>query len=124
MYDKTPFIPVGPESACSAGWEAITRTLSEQKEGTSCGECYPGVFTREIVEAILHHMQSWKVILAEKALLPEAAIEDRFAQQLTDDPVFGRMSETTLADFFDAGVLATLTREASATSKVLVVGTG
>ena len=87
-------------------------------------ECYPGVFIREIVDAITHHMQDWRVILAEEALLPEAVIEERFAKQITDDPVFGRMSETTLADFFDADSLARLAREAAGDSKVIVIGTG
>ncbi len=87
-------------------------------------ECYPGVFIRDIVEAISHHMQGWRVILAEEALLPEAAIEERFAKQITEDPVFGRMSGTTLADFFDADSLAGLAREAAGASKVVVIGTG
>ncbi len=124
MYDRAPFIPVGPESECFAGWEKIASTLREHKNHRICVECYPGVFIREIVDAISHHMQGWRVILAEEALLPEAAIEERFARQITEDPVFGRMSGTTLADFFDADSLARLAREAAGASKVVVIGTG
>ncbi len=123
MYDKAPFIDVGPESECFVGWEAIASSLREQ-DCRICVECYPGVFIQEIVGAISRHMHGWKVILAEDALLPEAVIEERFEKQLTDDPVFGRMSETTLADFFDPEALARLSREASAASKLVVVGTG
>ena len=123
MYDKAPFIDVGPESECVIGWEAIASSLREQ-DCRICVECYPGVFIQEIVGAISRHMHGWKVILAEDALLPEAVIEERFEKQLTDDPVFGRMSETTLADFFDPEALARLSREASAASKLVVVGTG
>ena len=117
MYDKAPFIDVGPESECVIGWEAIASSLREQ-DCRICVECYPGVFIQEIVGAISQHMHGWKVILAEDALLPEAVIEERFAKQLTDDPVFGRMSETTLADFFDPEALARLNREASAAEQV------
>lgn len=123
MYDKVPFIDVGPESECVAGWEAIASSLREQ-DCRICVECYPGVFIQEILEAISQHMHGWNVVVAEDALLPEAVIEERFAKLLTDDPVFGRMSETTLADFFDSDALARLAREASASSRVIVVGTG
>lgn len=124
MYDKTPFIPVGPQSTCMAGWEAIARSLREHQDCKLCVECYPGVFIQEIVNAITHHMPGWRVILTEEALLPEAVIEDRFSKLLTDDPVFGRMSETTVADFFDADALLHLRREASGPGNVIVVGTG
>lgn len=124
MYDKAPFIHVGPESACFAGWETIARTLGEQKDGRICIECYPGVFVQEIVEALSPNMQGWRVVFAEEALLTEAVIEERFTKQLTDDPVFAQMSEATLADFFDAEALERLSRDASADSKVIVIGTG
>ncbi len=124
MYDKTPFIDAGSESECFVGWEAIASSLREFQDCRICIECYPGVFIQEILGAISQHMPGWKVILAEDALLPEAVIEERFTNLLTDDPVFGRMSETALANFFDPQALARLTREVSALSKVIVVGTG
>lgn len=124
MYDKAPFIDVGPESECFVGWEAIASSLREYQDCRICVECYPGVFIEEILGAISQHMPGWKVILAEDALLPEAVIEERFTTLLTDDPVFGRMSETALTDFFDPDALARLTREAAALGKVIVVGTG
>ena len=124
MYDRTPFIPVGPASECVAGWEEIASVLREHKDHRICVECYPGVFIPEIVDAISHYMQDWTVIFAEDALLPEAAIEQRFAKQITEDPVFGQMSEATLADFFDADSLARLAGEAAGASKLIVIGTG
>lgn len=124
MYDKAPFIHVGPESGCFAGWETIASSLRGHQDGTICVECYPGVFIQEILDAISQHMPGWKLILSEEALLPEAVIEERFEKQLTDDPVFGQMSEATLVDFFDPAALAKLSSEVSAASKVIVVGTG
>lgn len=124
MYDRTPFIPVGPERECLAGWESIASTVKEYEGHSICVECYPGVLVGEIVNAFKQHLQGWKVILAEEALLPEVAIEERFAKQITEDPVFGRMSKTTLADFFHAESLARLAGEAAGASKVIVIGTG
>lgn len=124
MYDKAPFINTGPESACLVGWEAIASSLREYQEGGVCVECYPGVFVQEIVEAVSRYMPGWKIILAEEALLAGRVIEERFAKELTEDPVFGQMSETTLADFFDPDALTKLKREASEQSKTIVIGTG
>ena len=124
MYDKAPFINVGPESACLVGWEAITGSLREYQDCRICVECYPGVFVHEIVKAVSQHMPRWNVVLAEEALLPEAIVDEQFTKQLTEDPVFGQMSETTLADFFDRDALARLRREASAPGQTFVVGTG
>ncbi|HEX5285276.1 MAG TPA: class I mannose-6-phosphate isomerase [Bryocella sp.] len=82
------------------------------------------MFVQEIVEAVSRYMAAWKVILAEEALLPPEVIEDRFGKQLTEDPVFGQMSETTLADFFDRDALTKLKGEASGHGKTIVIGTG
>ena len=124
MYDKAPFIQVGPESDCFVGWEAIATCLSRFHNCKICIECYPGVFIREIQEAISQYMSGWTVVVAEEALLPEAVIEERFSKQLTDDPVFGRLSDAALDGFFDPVVLSRLTREASVPGNVIVVGTG
>jgi mannose-6-phosphate isomerase class I len=124
MYDKAPFVPAGPASACLSGWEATTQALRENTSGVVCIECYPGVFLKEIRQAFAVFMPEWRVLLAEDALLPSSVLEQRFEELLGDDPVFGRMSETVLADFFDADALARLRGEASLLHKAIVLGTG
>jgi mannose-6-phosphate isomerase class I len=124
MYDKIPFISAGPADACLAGWQSITADIQKRATGVVCLECYPGVLLNEIQQAIRAQMPGWRIILAEDALLPESAIEQRFADLMTDDPVFGRMSKTQLVEFFDPDALKRLRAEASTLSKVLVLGTG
>lgn len=124
MYDKAPFIPVGPAEACVAGWTAIARTLGDNATDVICIECYPGVFIGEIQEALAANLPDWRVLLVEDALLAPALIEQKFEGLLTDDPVFGRMSRTTLADFFDPTALADLRRKTSLSGKTIVLGTG
>jgi mannose-6-phosphate isomerase class I len=123
MYDRAPFIAVGEPEECLAGWSAITSALSEAP-GPICIECYPGVFHDEVQHALAEYMPSWQVILADDALLPESTLEARFVGLLTEDPVFGRMSQTTLADFFDPEALERLRSEAVAHRKTIVLGTG
>ena len=124
MYDKIPFIAAGPAAACVTGWRNIATVLGAHSTGPICIECYPGVFVDEIRQAIETHIPGWKIVLAADALLPADVIEQRFAEQLTEDPVFGRLSEATLADFFDAKALATLRAEAATSDKMIVLGTG
>ena len=92
MYDKAPFISAGKPEECLAGWSAITSTLREAP-GPICIECYPGVFLDELQQALAEHMPDWQVILASDALLPESTLEARFAEILTEDPVFMKAAE-------------------------------
>src|SRR6202789_1267534 len=123
MYDRAPFIAVGEREECLAGWSAVTSVL-RGAPGPICIECYPGVFLDEVQHALAAYMPGWRVILAGDALLPEPTLEARFAELLTDDPVFGRMSETKLIDFFDPEALERLRSEAGADRKTIVLGTG
>jgi len=123
MYDKSPFISAGKSEECLAGWSAITSAL-RKAPGPICIECYPGVFLDEVQHALTEYMSDWQVILAGDALSPESTLESRFAGLLTEDPVFGRMSQTTLADFFDPEALERLRSEAVAHRKTIVLGTG
>jgi mannose-6-phosphate isomerase class I len=123
MYDKAPFISAGKPEECLAGWSPITSAL-RLAPGPICIECYPGVFLDELQHALAEYMPDWQVILASDALLPESSLEARFSELLTEDPVFGRMSQTTLADFFDPEALERLRSEAVAHRKTIMLGTG
>ena len=123
MYDKAPFIAVGTAEECLAGWAAIGSAL-DSAAGPICIECYPGVLLDEVQRALAEHMPEWQVVVAGDALLPESELQARFAELLTDDPVFGRMSETTLGDFFDPAALERLRKEANTQRKTIVLGTG
>jgi mannose-6-phosphate isomerase class I len=124
MYDRVPFVETGVASECVLGWRAIAAELAVQGASSLCIECYPGVFVREIQQAIAEFMPGWRVFLAEKNLLPAAEIEAAFAELLTDDPVFGRMSATTIESFFDAKALGQMRREVLACDRAIVLGTG
>lgn len=124
MYDKTPFIEAGAADECLSGWEAVGSALHARKSGPVCIECYPGVLVSEIEDAVAAYIPEWRVILTAEALLPEALILERFAEQVTDDPVFGRMSKAELADFFGQGELARLRARVQQQERVIVLGTG
>ena len=124
MYDKSPFIAAGPTEECLAGWTAILRHLGKLGERVICIECYPGVLLEEVGEAIRTHLQGARLFHMSEAFLPAPAIEERFAADLSDDPVFGRISEATLEEFFDPAALAQLRSRVAKAGACIVLGTG
>ena len=128
-YDKHPFVETGFDaSVCFSGWDQIAAAIASALQGdncTICIDCYPGTLDLEIITALKHRLKPALVIYASEAYRREAELRSMFAQDLTDDPVFGRMNEARILDFFDPTLLAGLTdRLLQAAGRIFVVGTG
>jgi mannose-6-phosphate isomerase class I len=104
-YDKAPYVAVSAaDGECSTGWSQILpRIGAAVKAGhfVVCVECYPGVVVREIAGAMTEALHPALTLLAEDYFHRADVLERVLAEQLTDDPVFGRMGEVTLDDFLD-----------------------
>jgi mannose-6-phosphate isomerase class I len=123
-YDRGPSIPGGPRSVCDVGWDAICSTLRGTGARVVIVEAYPGV-RREDLRALVHGVGADVEVDAATALKTPDEIAALVAPDVTDDPVFGRVTRLTVADFFDQGRLAALRRQvADATGTVVVYGTG
>jgi mannose-6-phosphate isomerase class I len=128
-YDKQPFIPAGPETACETGWKAIVERLSGLRSRPRCVvavECYPGVQLDDVRKALSEGLRPILVVDVRQAYKDANEIERMCAPYLGDDPVFGRMNLLTLGDFLDPGRAAVLRGrvEAARSGLVLVVGAG
>lgn len=128
-YDKYPVVPVLSESdECSVGWSAITSRLASRIRPGRCVvvvECYPGVIQREVEAGLVAGLKPSTIIRAEDGYKPPCELDRLFSRDLTDDPVFGRMSNYELLDFFDRQKLEAARRVVEkADGLVLVVGTG
>jgi mannose-6-phosphate isomerase class I len=127
-YDKFPFIPAGSAEECSAGWPAIAARLAPLlQQHPICVECYPGVFSARVLEALCSHLPSTQVFLAEKCLKTSEEIRTMLDPLLGSDRVFGCMSGIKLEDYFDSAKLEEMrfaVARAAHQGSVLVVGTG
>jgi hypothetical protein len=128
-YDKQPFTPAGPETACETGWKAVVARLSGLRSRPRCVltvECYPGVHLDEVRRAFSEGLRPVLVVDVRQAYKDANEIERMCAPYLGDDPVFGRMNLLTLVDFLDPGRTAVLRGrvEAARSGLVLVVGAG
>ena len=128
-YDKYPFVETGSDSSlCFSGWDTIAaKILSSMRTAGSviCVECYPGTLDEEIIAALERRLKPALVVRALDAYRTKADLRFMFAQDLTDDPVFGCMNEARIEDFFNPALREDLAdRLTRAAGLILVVGTG
>ncbi|HEV7887108.1 MAG TPA: hypothetical protein VGO92_06080, partial [Acidimicrobiales bacterium] len=114
-YDKHPRVAAGSASEATAGWDAVASALARTGARVVVVEAYPGVR----LEPLAERLQPDVFIDPARWLKPPAEVERMVAPDLTEDPVFGRLSGLELADFFEPGLPAV-----PADGRVLVAGTG
>ena len=129
-YDKRPHVEGGPRAACAVGWSEVVQRVQRACGGAGrrvlCVECYPGVRVDEVRAAFAGGLGADLVVDAADALRTPGEIERLLAPLLTDDPVFGRLSDLRLDAYLDPGRAAALRAlvQAADHGLVLVIGTG
>jgi mannose-6-phosphate isomerase class I len=128
-YDKFPSIPVsvGPESVWQGWRDIVARIAGEAGHGarTISIEIYPGVFEEQVLEAFVQGLRPAHVFRTRDCWKSPNEIDAMLSSDLTDDPVFGRISRLTIEDFADPQRTAQLQKACrSAEGTTLVVGTG
>jgi mannose-6-phosphate isomerase class I len=128
-YDKFPSIrvPVRRDSVWQ-GWREIVDRIGAEVAGGAKNiavELYPGVFEKEVLEAFVDGLHPVHVFRTGDCWKEPPEIEAMVGTDLTDDPVFGRISQLAINDFADAGRTAQLRENCrSAVGLTLVFGTG
>src|SRR6185369_17595476 len=119
-YDKTPSVRVPGAQGCAwQGWRDIFLRLGKE---ISCGaqrisvEVYPGVFESEVLDAFVEALKPAHVFCTKDCWKTPAEIDALVQGDLTDDPVFGRISQLIVEDFADPKRTAQL-RDACQSSK-------
>lgn len=133
-YDKFPVVPIPSHGdACVGGWSDIGRRLNEavieagRKRTIVVVDCYTGALERDILAELTSRLKPAITLGAWEALQTEEHINRLCAPFLGgDDPLFGRMSDLELRQFFDEEKLAALRSRASRATEglVLIVGVG
>ena len=103
-FDLHPAVPISaPEDACACGWLEILEKLRPHAAARRIAiECYPGVELEALRRELLAKLAPDLVFEAGDAMLAPQQIEAKFAGILGDDPVFARMTNIVLDDYFDA----------------------
>ncbi|PYX00862.1 MAG: mannose-6-phosphate isomerase [Acidobacteria bacterium] len=129
-YDKFPVIRVQSPTNCAwRGWHSI---LEQIRGSISRGarrlaiECYPGVLEQQISETLSEALSPTRVIRVRDTYKASREIESMISQELTDDPVFGRMDGLVIQDFVDPARIES-SREQLKQNRgqlILIVGAG
>lgn len=132
-YDKFPVVPVSASPGdCQIGWTAILLTIHERLRRVSqnacavlCVECYPGAFDESVERALAAGLGPALTVSTSSLFKTPCEVDAMVERYLGDDPVFGRMNDIVVEDFFDPRKLMAA-RESIASNRglVLVVGTG
>jgi mannose-6-phosphate isomerase class I len=129
-YDKWPCVSISTSSAdLWVGWRDIVRRLAaapNANRSVLCVECYPGAFENLIRKSLEEGVHPDAVLYTPDLLKPAFMIDQMLQGVLGDDPVFGRMNEITLQDFFDDAKLGPAREKVRNWQKglLLVVGVG
>ncbi len=129
-YDKFPVIISGNGSEVTRGWreigEHLRGAIASRRRAVVCVECYPGAFETDIEHALTQALRPAELLRAAEQYKSASAIDAMLFRHLGDDPVFGRMNDIQLGDFFDPEKLATAQTGVKrfASGVLLVIGTG
>jgi mannose-6-phosphate isomerase class I len=129
-YDKLPTLPV--QAAKNSAWQGWNDILQHIRAQVSRGarrfaiECYPGVFEDEISAALSEGLKPARVFRVRDCYKSPAEIERMTSGELTEDPVFGRLSELQIEDFVDLARAAALSDQLNRNREQVsvIVGTG
>ena len=120
-YDKYP--ATRTEGALFHGWDAIREALDRERRGPLAVDWYAGVHEAEITEGLLPGFS--RIIRMRDLMKPEAEIRRMTDPFMTDDVLFGYVTNLRMPDFFDAEKLAAVRTELeTAGEDVLILGTG
>ncbi|SIS86511.1 Mannose-6-phosphate isomerase, class I [Zobellia uliginosa] len=131
-FNKTPFVPITGNQNCYVGWEQIGPEIQSvldkvpRKKKVLAVECYHGVDEQEILNGLEKHLGPVRIIRSSEAFKTEAEISKMVFADVTDDRIFGRITELGLHSYFDRGKTEKLRRAIDRISNgtVLVIGIG
>ena len=123
-YDKYPATVI--DGNILQGWSEIRDILaSKLSEKTVLAvDCYTGVYEKELIDE-LSLLQPEEIILVNELYKDEKVIAEMTERFMTDDVLFGYVTNLCLADYFDSEKLAAAQKKVSESNKpVIVLGTG
>ncbi len=134
-YRRSPRVQVaGHADSCRVGWPSIgdelRARLATHRRGSGgkvvlAVDTYPGV-SDETADVLAGEVHADHLVRTAAAFAPPDAIAELVAPDVTEDPVFGRVSGLSLWDFFLPAAVDRLRREVASVSEglVMVYGTG
>ena len=127
-YEKHPCFKVtGSSAEAWVEWRAIAERLQASTRKNGCVlsvECYPGAIEKEIGRALDQGLRPAKLIYTSELFKSPHVVDQMLQGVLGDDPVFGRMNDIGLQQFFEDAALSRARETAAHWSEGLLVIVG
>lgn len=128
-FEKYPALKITGHH-CYTGWKEIGNfilkragEINKDKKIIAI-ECYHGVNTDELMEAITENSVSTVFINTNSALKDEQTIENMVYPFVTDDPVFGYITTLQLQDFFSSEKVLAVQAEMDQSKEQIIIVAG
>ncbi len=128
-FDRRPRVVVPWADACHVGWTDIAGQIDDLGQERAARvvalDAYPGITDADLAEvADRLQRRGWTVRWTSAVLRDVEEIDRLVADDVTDDPVFGRLTSLEIGDFLHSARLDRLRAEVSDVDRLLVVGVG
>jgi mannose-6-phosphate isomerase class I len=128
-FNKFPSIKVNTTAECVVGFDAIgaeiSKSIHKKSANTIVIECYQGVFIEDILVFIRKSFPQAHVIESHSAMKDETEVRRLTHSSVTDDRIFGFITNLGMADLFDSEKISKIKASLSADKKLtFVVGSG
>ena len=127
QYEKNPsVVVVGYDDQAYQGYDEIVQALNQAMHGkrSLVIDCYPGVRVEEIIERLVSPMGITDVFLFDDVFVSGEEITKKIERHLTDDRVFGILSNHRLEEFVDQEALDRLKESIKKCDRYCVIGVG
>lgn len=125
-FNPLPANPIPDEIAYSVGYDALARRVSLSAAATIAADGMWGVDWAAVIAGLTGALGSCEIVRTYDYLCPAADLRAQFQPWLTENPVFGRVCELPLSDYFAldrlAAAVAAARERAGGRGRVLVVG--
>jgi mannose-6-phosphate isomerase class I len=108
-YDKFPSVKVSSSEKPLVGWEEILGFIKEKigaKSSKIVLECYHGFDEQSLESSIAKDIKDALLINSKTIYKSEAEMDKITFPDVTEDRIFGRITELTIKDYLDLGKLA------------------
>lgn len=122
-YDKYPSTKIS--GMILRGWNDVSKKLKDCLNHTSvlAVDLYTGVHEDEMLE-VLHNLFPALIIDMLNLMKPEAEIKAMTKRLMTDDVLFGYVTNLSLIDYFDSEKLEAARRQIAQADQAIVMGAG
>jgi mannose-6-phosphate isomerase class I len=126
-FNKLPTVKVKSPDACVSGWKAVGKKIQHVAKGkqTLVLECYQGVLIEQMVHWIGELFPLAAIYESSGILKSEQEILQLTHPDVTDDRIFGFLTQKSLSEFVDDDKIAKLRKKIETDQGLsIVIGTG